>query len=113
MTLLFSLAVACANVGVDLISPFVGRISDWYKNAKGLKIEHVEDDPGVLSVQKIFSYYKKFGVQTIVMGASFRNIDQIKALTGIDALTISYVIIPLKPNNKTSYFNCFIYSSFE
>ncbi|TRM63914.1 hypothetical protein BD626DRAFT_493170 [Schizophyllum amplum] len=91
LTLLFGFAqaVACAEAGVTLISPFVGRILDWYKkNKPGPKYEG-EEDPGVVSVQKIFNYYKQHGYKTIVMGASFRNIGEIKALAGVDFLTIS------------------------
>ncbi|EDO15486.1 hypothetical protein Kpol_472p17 [Vanderwaltozyma polyspora DSM 70294] len=89
-TLLFSFpqAVAAAEAGVTLISPFVGRIMDWYKNKTG-KTYSGEDDPGVKSVKKIFNYYKKHGYKTIVMGASFRNIEELRALAGIDYLTIS------------------------
>jgi transaldolase len=90
LTLLFSLAQAarCAEAKVQLISPFVGRIYDWYK--KENKRDYVgAEDPGVQSVQEIYSYYKKFGYETEVMGASFRNIGQIRELAGCDALTIS------------------------
>jgi transaldolase len=90
MTLLFSLpqAVACADAGAMLISPFVGRILDWYKKSTGQEYS-AETDPGVLSVRHIYAYYKKFGHKTEVMGASFRNIGQIAALSGCDLLTIS------------------------
>lgn len=90
LTLLFSFAqaVACAEAKVTLISPFVGRIMDWYK-AKTGETYTGETDPGVLSVKRIFNYYKKYGYKTIVMGASFRNVDEIKALAGVDFLTIS------------------------
>jgi transaldolase len=90
MTLLFSLpqAVACAEVKAKLISPFVGRIMDWYK-AKEKKDYAPTEDPGVLSVKEIYGYYKKFGYQTEVMGASFRNKGEILELAGCDALTIS------------------------
>ncbi|ODV75414.1 transaldolase [Cyberlindnera jadinii NRRL Y-1542] len=90
LTLLFSFAqaVACAEAEVTLISPFVGRIMDWYK-AKTGETYTGETDPGVLSVKRIFNYYKKYGYKTIVMGASFRNVDEIKALAGVDFLTIS------------------------
>lgn len=90
LTLLFSFAqaVACAEAGVQLISPFVGRIYDWYKKDTGTDYQAV-NDPGVLSVQKIYNYYKKFGYQTEVMGASFRNTGQITELAGCDLLTIS------------------------
>jgi transaldolase len=90
LTLLFSLAqaVACAEAKVKLISPFVGRIMDWYK-AKEKKDFAPAEDPGVLSVEEIYSYYKKFGYATEVMGASFRNIGEIQELAGCDLLTIS------------------------
>jgi len=90
LTLLFSFAqaVACAEAKVTLISPFVGRIMDWYK-AKNNKSYEAEEDPGVLSVRKIFNYYKKHGYQTVVMGASFRNTGEVLALAGCDLLTIS------------------------
>lgn len=91
LTLLFGLeqAKACADAGVFLISPFVGRITDWYKNFEGVSQYAPSEDPGVLSVREIYGLYKSTGVQTIVMGASFRNIGQIKALAGCDRLTIS------------------------
>lgn len=90
LTLLFSFAqaVACAEAVVQLISPFVGRIYDWYKKEEGRDYEGAED-PGVQSVTRIYSYYKKFGYATEVMGASFRNSGQIRALAGCDLLTIS------------------------
>ncbi|MFZ6768946.1 transaldolase [Undibacterium sp. Di26W] len=90
MTLLFSLAqaIACAEAGAQLISPFVGRIYDWYKKQTGQEIFGA-DDPGVLSVKKIYTYYRKFGYNTEVMGASFRNTSQILELAGCDLLTIS------------------------
>ena len=90
MTLLFSLAqaIACAEAGSQLISPFVGRILDWYKQKTGESYEGPED-PGVQSVTEIFNYYKKFGYKTEVMGASFRNVGEIKELVGCDLLTIS------------------------
>jgi transaldolase len=90
MTLLFSLAQAkaCADAGVFLISPFVGRITDWYK-AKTGKTYAAEEDPGVLSVRRIYDYYKQHGIPTVVMGASFRNVGQIEALAGCDRLTIA------------------------
>jgi len=90
LTLLFGFgqAVACAEAGVTLISPFVGRILDWYKKKTGKDYQGAED-PGVQSVTKIFNYYKQYGYKTIVMGASFRNIGEIKALAGVDFLTIS------------------------
>jgi transaldolase len=91
MTLLFSFAqaVACADAGVTLISPFVGRIYDWHKAARKAADIPVEEDPGVLSVQRIYSYYKKYGYKTQVMGASFRKTEQILALAGCDLLTIA------------------------
>jgi transaldolase len=90
LTLLFSFpqAVACAEAGVRLISPFVGRIYDWYKANTGKDYQGA-DDPGVQSVTRIYNYYKKFGHQTEVMGASFRNVGQIIHLAGSDLLTIS------------------------
>ncbi|SNS31440.1 transaldolase [Noviherbaspirillum humi] len=90
MTLLFSLpqAVACADAGVQLISPFVGRIYDWYKKSTGQEYTGAED-PGVQSVKRIYDYYRKFGYKTEVMGASFRNTSQIVELAGCDLLTIS------------------------
>lgn len=90
LTLLFAFAqaVACAEAGVQLISPFVGRIYDWYKKQSGIDYQGAED-PGVLSVGKIYNYYKKFGYKTEVMGASFRNVGQITELAGCDLLTIS------------------------
>ena len=90
MTLLFSLeqAVACAQAGVQLISPFVGRIYDWYKKNTGQETVP-EQDPGVLSVRQIYNYYRKFGFKTEIMGASFRSTGQILALAGCDLLTIS------------------------
>lgn len=90
LTLLFSLpqAIACAEAGVRLISPFVGRIYDYYKATTGKEYAGA-DDPGVQSVRKIYSYYKKFGYATQVMGASFRNTSQIRELAGCDLLTIS------------------------
>jgi transaldolase len=90
LTLLFSLcqAVACAEAGVKLISPFVGRIYDWYKKSTGTEYQGA-DDPGVQSVKGIYQYYRKFGYATEVMGASFRNTSQILELAGCDLLTIS------------------------
>lgn len=94
LTLLFGFnqAVACAEAGVFLISPFVGRILDWYKASTG-KDYTSADDPGVLSVQRIYRYYKTHGYQTIVMGASFRNTGEIEALAGCDRLTISPALL--------------------
>jgi transaldolase len=90
LTLLFGLhqAIAAADAGVTLISPFVGRILDWYKKDTG-KDFHGADDPGVQSVTRIYNYFKKFGYKTVVMGASFRNIGEIRELAGCDLLTIS------------------------
>ena len=95
LTLLFSFcqAVACGEAGVQLISPFVGRIYDWYKKAAGVSWDEAANagvnDPGVKSVSQIYQYFKKHGVKTEVMGASFRNVGQIQALAGCDLLTIS------------------------
>ncbi len=95
LTLLFSFcqAVACAQARVQLISPFVGRIYDWYKKSAGAAWVEADNaganDPGVKSVRQIYNYYKKFGIATEVMGASFRNVGQITALAGCDLLTIS------------------------
>ncbi len=91
LTLLFgfSQAAACADAGVFLISPFVGRILDWYKANTELTIENPQDDPGVQSVSRIYHYYKTHDYRTVVMGASFRNTDEIEALAGCDRLTIS------------------------
>ena len=103
LTLLFSLpqAVACAEAKVKLISPFVGRIMDWYK-AKEKKDFAPAEDPGVLSVKEIYGYYKKFGYQTEVMGASFRNKGEIVELAGCDALTISPQLLgELKSSNDS------------
>jgi transaldolase len=90
LTLLFGLhqAVAAADAGVTLVSPFVGRILDWYKKDTGKDYQGAED-PGVQSVTKVYNYYKKFGYKTLVMGASFRNIGEIEELAGSDLLTIS------------------------
>ena len=91
LTLLFSFAqaVACAQAGVALISPFVGRIMDWYKKALGRDFADAKEDPGVQSVTRIFNYYKTHGYKTIVMGASFRNMGEIVELAGCDKITIS------------------------
>jgi transaldolase len=90
LTLMFGLhqAIACAEAGITLISPFVGRILDWYKKDTGHDYKP-EEDPGVLSVRTIYNYYKKYGYRTEVMGASFRNIGEIIELAGCDLLTIS------------------------
>ena len=91
MTLLFGLhqAVASADAGATLISPFVGRILDWYKKSTGKESYPAAEDPGVKSVTTIYNYYKHFGYKTVVMGASFRNLDEIKELAGCDLLTIA------------------------
>lgn len=95
MTLIFALeqAVAAADAGAWLISPFVGRITDWYKNAEGRDSYPPEEDPGVLSVRRIHGYFKAHGIGTIVMAASFRTTDQIRALAGCDRLTIAPKLI--------------------
>jgi len=94
LTLLFGFpqAVACAEAKVTLISPFVGRILDWYKKATAKEYQSAED-PGVLSVQRIYNYYKKYDYNTIVMGASFRNTGEIEQLVGVDFLTISPALL--------------------
>ena len=91
LTLIFSIAqaIACADAGCTLISPFVGRIMDWYKRSKGVDKFEPSEDPGVMSVTAIYNDYKKFGYETIVMGASFRNSGEILELAGCDRLTIS------------------------
>jgi len=106
MTLLFSLvqAAACGAARAQLISPFVGRITDWYKNKLGANWNDVNNgganDPGVTSVRKIFHYYKQYGIATEIMGASFRNTSQILELTGCDLLTISpELLAELKNSN--------------
>jgi len=95
LTLLFSMAqaIACAEAGVQLISPFVGRIYDWHRKDRG--VDHIPgpEDPGVLSVKGIYKYYKKFGYKTEVMGASFRNTEEIIELAGCDLLTISPALL--------------------
>jgi len=103
LTLLFSMAqaVACADAGAFLISPFVGRITDWYKKAEDRDSYSPEEDPGVHSVARIYDYYRSNGVDTIVMGASFRNTDQIKALAGCDRLTIAPKLLNELHNEKT------------
>ncbi len=95
LTLLFSQAQAraCAEAGVYLISPFVGRILDWYKAHSDKKEYSPEEDPGVISVTRIYNYYKQHGYKTIVMGASFRNIGEIQALAGCDRLTIAPALL--------------------
>jgi transaldolase len=95
LTLLFGIhqAIACAEAGVTLISPFVGRILDWYKKETGRDSYSPAEDPGVVSVTKIYNYYKKFGYKTLVMGASFRNVGEITELAGCDLLTISPALL--------------------
>jgi transaldolase len=95
LTLLFGFgqAIACAEAGVTLISPFVGRILDWFKKAKGVSSYSIQDDPGVLSVQRIFNYYKRHGYKTQVMGASFRSAEQVTALCGCDLLTVAPALL--------------------
>jgi transaldolase len=94
LTLLFGLhqAIAAADAGVTLVSPFVGRILDWYKKDTGKEF-HGAEDPGVISVTAVYNYYKKFGYKTQVMGASFRNIGEIEELAGCDLLTISPALL--------------------
>lgn len=103
LTLLFGFgqAVACAEASVTLISPFVGRILDWHKKNKPGPAYQNEDDPGVQSVSKIFNYYKQHGYRTIVMGASFRNSGEIKALAGVDFLTISPALLEELKNDTS------------
>lgn len=95
LTLLFSFdqARACADAGVHLVSPFVGRILDWYRARTDWVIERGEDDPGVQSVRRIYRYFKRHGYATVVMGASFRNTGEIEALAGCDRLTISPALL--------------------
>jgi len=95
LTLIFSLAqaIACAEADCTLISPFVGRIMDWYKKSEGVDGYAAKDDPGVKSVAEIYNYYKKHGHKTIVMGASFRNVDEIIQLAGCDRLTIAPALL--------------------
>lgn len=95
LTLVFSLeqAVACAQAGVFLISPFVGRITDWYKKAQGRDSYPVEEDPGVQSVKGIYTHFKAQGYPTVVMGASFRSAAQVEALAGCDRLTVSPALL--------------------
>lgn len=102
LTLLFSMAqaVRCAEAKVTLISPFVGRILDWHKKARGVESISAPEDPGVQSVTQIYNYYKKFGYDTIVMGASFRNTGEIIELAGCDALTISPALLQELENTE-------------
>lgn len=103
MTLMFSLpqAIASAQVGATLVSPFVGRILDWYKQHEKVDGYKPEDDPGVKSVTEIYNYFKKFDYKTQVMGASFRNIDQILELAGCDLLTISPNLLEELKNSQS------------
>jgi transaldolase len=104
LTLLFSFvqAVACAQANAKLISPFVGRILDWYKKAEGKDSYPSNEDPGVVSVSRIYRYYKAYDYSTIVMGASFRNTGEIEALAGCDKLTISPALLAeLERDNDT------------
>jgi transaldolase len=102
LTLLFGMhqAVACAEAKVTLISPFVGRILDWYKQSTGKDYQGAED-PGVQSVTKIYNYFKKFGYKTVVMGASFRNIGEIRELAGSDLLTIAPKLLEELKNTES------------
>ncbi len=102
LTLLFSFAqaVACAEAGVQLISPFVGRILDWHKKSTGKTAYAPTEDPGVVSVTKIYTYYKKFGYATEVMGASFRNKEEILELAGSDLLTIAPALLEELQSNE-------------
>lgn len=102
LTLLFSMAqaVACADAKAFLISPFVGRITDWYKAAEGVEGYAPDEDPGVKSVRGIYDYYKSNGIETVVMGASFRNSGQIKALAGCDNLTIAPALLEEMGNEE-------------
>jgi transaldolase len=102
LTLLFGFgqAAACADAGVFLISPFVGRILDWYKANTNLVINTPDDDPGVQSVRRIYNYYKQHGYDTVVMGASFRNTGEIEGLAGCDRLTISPALLEELDNDE-------------
>lgn len=102
LTLIFSKAqaIACAEAGITLISPFVGRIMDWYKKSEGVDGYAPADDPGVKSVSAIYNYYKKHGYKTIVMGASFRNVGEITELAGCDRLTIAPTLLEQLTDNK-------------
>ena len=104
LTLLFGFgqAVACAEAGVTLISPFVGRILDWFKKAKGVSGYAIEEDPGVLSVQRIFNYYKRHNYKTQVTGASFRSAEQVKALCGCDLLTVAPAVLTELSNSEVA-----------
>ncbi len=103
LTLLFGFhqAIACALANVTLISPFVGRILDWYKKDTGQSHYPADQDPGVLSVTKIYNYYKSYDYNTIIMGASFRNIEEIEQLAGCDRLTISPALMQQLQQDST------------
>lgn len=103
LTLLFGFeqAQACADAGVYLISPFVGRILDWHK-AQGLEVSNPSEDPGVQSVKRIYNYYKQYDYATVVMGASFRNTGEIEALAGCDRLTISPALLEQLESDETA-----------
>merc|ERR550525_2200654 len=103
LTLLFSMAqaVACCEAGVTLISPFVGRILDWYVANGGQKSYAPKEDPGVVSVTQIYNYYKKFGYKTVVMGASFRNTGEVTSLAGCDLLTIIPQLLSAEASKNT------------
>ena len=104
LTLIFSIAqaIACAEVECTLISPFVGRIMDWYKKSTGVDGFAPTEDPGVISVTSIYNYYKKYGYKTIVMGASFRNKEEILELAGCDRLTISPALLQSLMNDSAN-----------
>merc|ERR1711881_436701 len=99
-------AIACAEAGVTLISPFVGRILDWYVAHGDQKTFAPKKDPGVMSVTKIYNYYKKFDYKTVVMGASFRNSGQVKALAGCDLLTIAPKLLEELKNSEHAVDQC-------
>lgn len=104
LTLLFGLhqAKACADAKITLISPFVGRILDWYKKAEGVEHYPIEKDPGVLSVKQIYHFYKQHAVKTEIMGASFRSVDQVLGLAGCDLLTVSpHLLAELDQDHRT------------
>lgn len=110
LTLLFSLsqAIACAEAGAFLISPFVGRILDWHKANTELSMSTALDDPGVISVSQIYNYYKQFGYSTVVMGASFRNVEEVEALAGCDRLTISPQLLEELSNDQSRLQRCLV-----
>lgn len=104
LTLLFGLAQAhaCADAKVTLISPFVGRILDWYKKAEGVESYSIEKDPGVISVKNIYTFYKSHAIQTEIMGASFRSVDQVLGLAGCDLLTVApNLLAALEQDHRT------------